>query len=261
MFQAFIWMFKVKDFKKHVLYMFLLGLISYIIALILTIFPIPGIGGIIAKVPAAILFCLPALFITGYFWNLTEEVINRDWDLMLNNIYDGTVKEYYEITLPELSITKNAWRGFASLVAMTLIWIPFGLIAWIGFTSHSYESLSPDAMFIIPIFFGFFFPALMWNYANTNSIFGVWNIRKAIYLMGNYPLKYILNTIIFVIVALINSLIDTLVGTFLQTAVTNQDILGLVLGGVVVFLSIIKYLYFIFVYAYLLGTIAPPSEA
>lgn len=261
MLEPFLWMFSIKDFKKHFLYMFFFGLISYIIGYAMII--LPPFGGliIINQVLAFIFLILPTFYTTGYFWNLTEEIINRDWDIILHNIYDGIIKEYYEIALPELNLGKNIWRGIASTVAMILLSLPFIFIIATGTLFNALASLPPVASLVIPIFLTLFIPALLWNYAHRNSVVAVWNIRKAIYLMGNYPLKYILNTIIFVIIYATNGFIDYLAQQFLRTALTNFDPVGLTLSALVIFLMVLKYLYFIYVYAYLLGTIAPTSES
>ncbi|MCM1002746.1 MAG: hypothetical protein NC408_00210 [Candidatus Gastranaerophilales bacterium] len=258
MLEPFFWMFHLKDFKKHFLFIFLLGLISYVLGFALIYTPIPKeIGALVT----ALLWVLPAIYTAGYFWNLTEEIINRDWDIILHNIYDGIIKEYYEIQLPELNIGKNIWRGIASIVAMTLLWIPFVIIIWMGVMSHVFMSLPRIAAILIPLFFAFFAPALLWNYAYKNSIVSVWNIRKAIYLMGNYPFRYLFNTIIFIILAAASSFIDGFAGNFMKVAFTSGDIVGMILSALILFLLTVKNIYLIYVYAYLLGTIAPTSES
>lgn len=104
-------------------------------------------------------------------------------------------------------------------------------------------------------------PALLWNYAYKNSVVAVWNIRKAIYLMGNYPFRYIFNTILFILIAVGSSFVDGFAGNFMKVAFTSGDIIGMVLSALLLFLLSLKNIYLIFVFAYLLGTIAPTSES
>lgn len=253
MFEPFIWMFQVKDFKKHFLLLCLLALVSYGLAVALRFIPIELVRIILTGT-----FCIfPGLFISGYFWNLVEEVINRDWDLALSNIYDGNVKEYYKIQLPELDFVQNIWRGVAAAVAMVLLWIPFAALLMLGVMYNAFVSLPQCAAVVYPLFLLCFAPALLWNYAHRSSIVAVWNLRKAIYLMGNYTLRYVLNTATIVLITLGSFLIDAFAGNLVKITASNGDVWGFLF----LIPILIKNIYLIFVYAYLLGTIAPASES
>ena len=108
---------------------------------------------------------------------------------------------------------------------------------------------------LLYVFFFAFLPAMLWNYAKENSVFAVWNIRKAVYLLGTYPGKYILNTFVFVIFYLLNWLF--VYGLILLTIPIQIQYLQVLICN---FAASILYLYSLHVYAYLLATITPPGE-
>ncbi len=95
--QPFIWMFKVKEFKKH-----FLCLACFSIALFTLFLETKWIGYLCSIVSG--------LYLTGYFWNLTEQIIHRDRSIEASNIYDGKIKETYTITLPKLDLIDNICR-------------------------------------------------------------------------------------------------------------------------------------------------------
>lgn len=240
--QPFIWMFKVKEFKKHFLY-----LACFSIALFTLFLETKWIGYLCSIVSG--------LYLTGYFWNLTEQIIHRDRSIEASNIYDGKIKETYTITLPKLDLIDNVWRGVASIFAAVLLIIPFLVIMYTGFQQGTLADLPPALAVFIPVFLSLFFPALLWNFAYKGSVIAVWNIRKAIYLLGNYPLRYIFNVTILLIICIISGLVDYFLTKF---AFSTENIVVITVSYAIIG---IKYLYFIFVNAYLIGTIAPTNEA
>ena len=246
--QPFIWMFKTKGFKKHYLLLLIILLLAYALNFAFTF--MPEFKGI-----AHLLSLVPGLYLLGYFWNLTEEIINREQNIEANNIYDGKIKETYTITLPELEFIDNVWRGIASIIANILLVIPFAIIMLMGLRHGTLAALPPAYAIFIPIFLILFVPALLWNFAYRGSVVSVWNIRKAIYLVGNYPLRYFANVFTIVVVSIISGGIDYLLAAFVRSTGNLVFIIAayLIIG--------IKYLYFIYVNAYLIGTIAPTSEA
>lgn len=253
--QPFVWMFKVKEFKKHYLYLALLTIVMYVLYFGLTIIPISASFQFLVNGAAYICSIIPGLYILGYFWNLTEQIIHRDRNIEANNIYDGKIKETYTITLPELDFIDNVWRGVASIVATVLLIIPFVIIMFMGIRQGTLAALPPAFAIFIPVFLSLFFPALFWNFAYRGSVIAVWNIRKAIYLVGNYTAKYFLNVIILLVISVISGLIDYFL-LILAFSTANFVIIAAAYAIVG-----IKDLYCIFVNAYLIGTIAPTSEA
>lgn len=253
--QPFIWMFKIKDFKQHFWYLICLSIILYVLCIGLAFIPIPEPFKFLTKGISYLLSTIPGLYIVGYFWNLTEQIINREKDIDANNIYDGKIKETYTITLPELNFIDNIWRGIASIIATILLAIPFAIIMLAGFKQGTLAALPPAFALFIPAFLCMFFPALFWNFAYRGSVVAVWNIRKAIYLVGNYPLKYFVNVFTMVVINIISTAIDYFLSTF---ALSKANLIIITIVYAIIGL---KYLYFIFVNAYLLGTIAPTSEA
>ena len=107
-----------------------------------------------------------------------------------------------------------------------------------------------------------FIPALLWNYAARDSVFAVWNIRKAVHIMGNYTGKYIWNTLLYVLFYVVTSVLLSLIATALGIRdIANQmSMLNIIKLLVYLTISYLQYLYSLYVYAYLLGTIAPPAE-
>ena len=210
-----------------------------------------------------IIFAIPFLLVQGYFWELTECIISRNWDIKASNIYNGKIKNVFNVELPEINTLRFIWRGIASIVATTLMFLPFGLMIFSGALAVGISDLPRESFIFLYLFIISFIPALLWNYASTNSVFAVWNIRKAIYLMGNYTGKYILNIILFILFYTIDYALLFLASILLGLNINSTDITStkIVLFIIWVTFAYVKYFYSLYVYAYLLGTIAPPHEA
>lgn len=266
MLEPFIWMFKTENFKKSFKYLLFIYLKFFVVAVIFAILGLFFLSNftisIVLFIVAGIFLLAPALCIQGYFWELTANIISRDWDIKASSVYTGKIKEIFKIELPQLKTLKLIWRGMASIVATLLMLVPFIIITTTGLITTSF--ISPLAAILIFVFIFSFIPALLWNYAKQDSIFAVWNIRKAIYIMGNYTGKYIINTIIFILFYTLNSVVLGAVSYILGFNILSnadftgfQDIIKLLFFYIA---SYLIYLYSIFVYAYLLGTLTPPAE-
>ena len=110
----------------------------------------------------------------------------------------------------------------------------------------SYHKLYSASYNLLYLFFFAFMPALLWNYAKQNSVFAVWNVPKAVYIIENYFFRYIWNTILFVLFYLLNF--------FVLYQIYQQ------FGNIVYLAAGILYLYSLHVYAYLLGTLTPLND-
>lgn len=265
MLEPFIWMFKTNNFKKHFLYLFF-SFIKFILAAIILAascyFLIKNIFiQNIFYLLCFILFMLPFLLVQGYFWELTECIISRDLDIRATNVYNGKIKSVFNIELPEINSRKFIWRGIASIVASILMVIPFVLLMFSGGIAANLSGIPPESLGVLYIFIMAFIPALLWNYSSRNSVFAVWNIRKAIYLMGNYTGKYIFNIILFIIFYTADYFILIFLAEILDLNKTidinNINVIKVLIWTIVAY---IKYFYSLYVYAYLLGTIAPSGE-
>lgn len=269
MFEPFIWMFKAENFNKRVLQLFLSMLLLILIALVLYAVSAFLINDFYIKytllILAAIFYISSSLVVQGYFWELTSSIISRDVDIVANNIYSGKIKSVFVISLPEFKPAKFIWRGFASIVASIMMVLPYALLVFsTAFTGvftlpmleiGNFHSIYAICYNLLYVFFFAFLPAMLWNYAKENSVFAVWNIRKAVYLLGTYPGKYILNTFVFVIFYLLNWLF--VYGLILLTIPIQIQYLQVLICN---FAASILYLYSLHVYAYLLATITPPGE-
>lgn len=264
MFEAFTWIFKKENFKKHYILLLVLNIFSVLPVILL----LTGILKSLIGACIALLFALlSALPLCGYYWKLVENIIDADTDISANNICNGKIKTCLKIDLPELSFFKLLWRGIASLVANILLIAVYMLIVFsLGFLAgfsgthlnQFFTLLAPIQMFAIGmgvLMFYLFIPALFWNYAKNNSVFAILNIRKAIYIAGNYPGRYIGKMFQMLFVYLVNVLILFLIGfpfaSLINTKVCNiiQYIVAIPFG-----------VYFMFVYAYILGTLVPSEE-
>ena len=268
MLEPFIWMFKTKDFKEHLIYL-LISLVKFIFVsavfyfisnffikdpVIKNVFYIFSIG----------LFILPFLSIQGYFWELTECIISRDWDINAASVYNGKIRSVFSVELPKLNTQKFIWRGIASIIATILMFAPFILLMFSGNLAAGLSNFPKESLVFVYIFIISFIPALLWNYASTNSIFAVWNIRKAIYLMGNYTGKYIFNIVLFVLFYTLDYMLMFLISELLGVNNMASFVFSSTNAIKIILLMIfayVKYFYTLYVYAYLLGTIAPVHEA
>ncbi len=277
MLEPFIWMFKAENFGKRYLQLLIAIVIFTLIAILTNLIgaSLPKESGaantfLIISIASPILLIF---LIQGYFWELTAGIISRDIDIMASNIYSGKIKSVFKIKIPDFNPFSFIWRGFASIIASILMFIPFILLVMstqytqVFFLPYEnaefYHKIYAICYNVIYFLFFALIPALLWNYAKENSIVAVWNLRKAIYLLETYPLKYIWNTFLFIIFYLFNYLILFVI----QKYVFNLSLLkitniSLISFGVFFFLfiSYLIYLYSLHVYAYLLGTIAPTSE-
>ncbi len=282
MIEPFIWMLKHKDFKKHFGYLLGILLKFFIPAIILTVLFFVFHNNFSFDIQflflalIILLYIAPFLCLQGYLWELAGNIISRDWDIEANSVYNGKIKQVYKIELPELRTFKLVWRGIASVVANILMSVPLlllvlsssilNIIGCTYFGTAMYENPS----YIIAMFGAFFIywflvPAFLWNYANRDSVVAVWNLRKAIYISGNYTGKYILNGTVFCFFnsffSAVTSAIFSLI--FIFPGITHDIMNNYLAFGILVLSSILVYLiyiYCVYVDAYLLGTIAPPHE-
>ena len=274
MFKPLFWMFKTEGFKDHILYLmkanvFFAALLSLAALLHSILIDTPAlVSGIIFLGLLLIQF----LLFQGYFWVLTECVINRSTDITASDIYNGKTKKIYKISLPKISTKKFIWRGAASIIATALLIYPLilffvtsssGAKMYSIFSSQNNSLLGVSGCLII--FIGLFIPALLWNYARRDSIFAVWNVPFAVHIMGNYTLRYIFNTLMFVLFSYIFYLIINMLifVTGIQSIISNStpDIVTLIKFLIFIFITYTIYPYWMYVNAYILGTIAPEEEA
>lgn len=267
MLEPFIWMFKTSGIKKHFFYLFGIFVLFSIFSGILTYLfnSIDNITFLKSYINIIWSICLISIFwfYQGYFFNLVEKIISRDWDIESNNIYNKNVKTIFKISLPELNFFKNLWRGIASSIAIVLLLLPFILLITTSNAIFILSKLSPFVVTIIYVFLLLFFPALLWNYSTNNSIIAVFNYRKAIFIMGNYTWNYIKNILIAIIYSIINGLIiNLIVNIFAKNRIffAEHHGINLIYGLILLFIFITNYIYCLYVNAYLLGTITPANE-
>lgn len=266
--EAFLWMFKEKDFKKYYFKLLFSTLGLNFLAIVLTVllytFALDKfIMEIFFYIIIFFLLLTPILLPTGYFWELTEKIIDRETDVQANSVYNGKIKKTWKFELPEFSITRFIWRGFASIVANIIMIVPYLLLLFIGIKNNSFCTF-PQILIISLILFALLVPALLWNYAKQNSVFAVLNIPKAVNIMGNYPFRYLKTIILLFIIYLINVFLDEVIIKMILPYITGifdfKDIL--IILGIIIYsiFIIIKSFYLIFINAYLLGTLTPENE-
>lgn len=275
MFEPFVWMFKKENFKKHFLYLTLLTPLLYVSGFVLAILGFMNGGfatteGLILIVGAFLLMIAGSCLPSGYFYDMTENIIDRETRYTASNIYNGKApKSYFVFDLPDFNLFKHIWRGVASFVATILMILPYVLLMiftiFTGTLAGTLCNVDPLLYVGAYFFYCFFFPALLWNYARTNSVFAVLNIFKAVNIIGNYTLAYMWRVVVFIILFVFNYIVDTFIGAIagLSSNPTIDDIS--ITRIFVMFFAVgviwLKNLYFWFVYAYLLGTLAPSEEA
>ena len=255
--EAFIWMFKNEEFKKH-FWLLCIFLIIFV-AIIAWAVGFKTIGlSIIMLFTIVFLACMPM----GYFWELTGAIINRDFDVIASQVYDGKIKEVYNVHFPKFNILKFIWRGFASIVAMVILYLPFYGLNLIAVNNGTLFDIK-IVISLLFILFLILLPALFWNYAKQNSVFSMLNIFKATFLVGNYTFKYFRAIFLLIIICLASYFVDSLLvpfssmfeGTFvLQNSLIS---VGFIIGSV---FMVIKDVYLMYVAAYVLGTIVPTQE-
>ena len=273
--QPLIWMFSVQNFKKHFLSLFFI--LIFLIFLSVCFFLIYQNFNISYKYIFAFLsiFSLISVFLVyqGYFWDMTSNIIERKTDVITSSVFDKKQLKIVEIIqLPEFKILKFWWRGTASIVASLLLIYPLILLVLLSYktsidTFHMFNFTKSDiiATYIgLYIFIGLFVPAFLWNYAYKNSVVSVWNLPKAVYLMGNYTLRYFINVALFLLFTFTQNYINTLIFKYFKfnQISWNIDYFMSCPYKIVLFIAVMYLIhtYWLFVYAYLLGTITPPDE-
>ena len=283
MIESLIWMFKTKKFKNHFLFLLSFEIILFLLGLLLILLAVPFRNTFFASaliILSIVCFIVSFLFLQGYFWELTEAVIKRDTDIDATTHYNGKIKVINIIKLPELKFKRLIWRGIASIVASVILFIPVIYIL-LGLSITAVDTIKLLNMNTqqtilmykyLVLFICMFIPALLYNYASKDSVFAVLNLPHAIYLIGNYTWRYFKNTFLFLIFlfsyAFLMNMITTSFGLNFSTASaeTGHNILSisganiLFSGIILLFFTLIFRIYFIYVNAYLLGTIAPKEE-
>lgn len=276
MFEPFVWIFKQENWKQNAKFLCLVPF-GFLIIFLLLYFA--GTMLCLHNAVAQWSLCLLALLILfsalllvqGYFWELVENIIFRGTDIVASDIYNGKIKQVYKIDLPELKVFKLIWRGLASIVATILMCLPAVLLIFTSAITLEYTTVNVFTVagysfgtIGICILVFIFTPALLWNYAKQNSVVAVWNIRKAIYIIGNYTGKYLLNSLIFFLFYAAQELFMVLLAKLLLFGTFDVNSIGIfqvVRIGLFALISYFMMLYSLYVYAYLLGTIAPSDEA
>ena len=287
--EPFIWMFSVKNFKHHFAYLLLVAAVCWLLTYLIYFFyrgyflTNSILLNIVVIIACVALFLTPFLCLTGYYWCLTDNVIGRTQEAKLNSVYNGKHADLKNvITLPDWDIPRFIWRGIASIFATLIMYIPFTLIMILIVFNLSLLAVmwSLDTQqvtiitFIFVILFTLLIPGLLWNYARRDSVMAVLNIPVAFYLMDCYPGKYFLNSFLIVVFSIVRSLImravvfalgfgTTLTALYTMSSAQLATLPGTDLVPIFIILLILGYVidaYWIFVNAYLLGTIAPPSE-
>lgn len=271
MFEAFKWMFKNEDFWKQVFYLIRVSVFAILLAaaiiaggfFIKDSYPIVYILSIIATI---VILALIPLFYQGYFWELTMSITERKTDTSAPNIYKKwSIKEIVTVELPELSTKKFVWRGISSIVATILLIYPIAILFGISlFSMKTGFNLNIETMIATYgfafLFISFFIPALLWNYAVRDSVIAVWNLPKAIHIIGCYTVKYLWNVALLLFVCVAHNFFLIIVSKVLEQAAMTNDFMNLaalIIYGIIYYAV---YVYMIFVNAYLIGTVAPPSE-
>ena len=267
MINLFTWMFAHENFKIHVKKFLIFGFLFYTAGGVLagTASAMPkDLVTFIVMIAGLLLLAAPSFALQGYYWCLTENVIDRRTEVLADSVYNGKVGTKESFELPEFDIKKFIWRGIASSVAIFILIIPVVsllVLCFIGGNSAgefwNINPLQVNGIYILLfIMIALFFPALLWNYAKRDSVLAVLNIRKAVYIIGNYPFRYLRNVIlIFVLMLIVNTPISLI--TFAIKSLFGTGTVYLILSNIFYFLAGI---YMLFVFAYLHGTITPPGE-
>ena len=262
-------MFKAENFTSHIQYLFKLVLISFILSCITLIIPYlfdnPNISLFISVLQYGIPLII-SLALTGYFWELTENVINRKTDIIASNVYQkNSFKHILTIELPELNFRKFLWRGFASIVATIIFLYPLVMLILFSLfgagLSGNFNIDTVMAYIGCYIFIGYLVPALLWNYAYRNSVFSMINIPKAVHIIGTYPFKYTVNVFILLIFVAIQYIISISLGMVFGISAAALKSGMSFFSILYTFITSLFYIYWIYVNAYLIGTIVPADEA
>lgn len=266
MIKPFFWMFEKKEFYKNYFFLLSINIIFFIIGLFIfylsqNINIFDGLLDLVVYAISGLFIIIPLLISLGFFWELTAGIISRELHIQAAQIFDGKVTEKFVYNFPEeFSVKKLLWRGIASIIATILLILAY----FYFFTSDMFESSFVGlAANIVMGFFAIFIPALLWNYAKINSIFSVWNILKAKYIVGNYTFNYFKNLLLAGLFACIDGLLIYAIWKILcelnidYFALSSSDFIIML---ILIIICLIKFTYNIFVYSYLLGTITPPAE-
>lgn len=269
MMNAFVWMFKEKDFKKHFMllikWLLILSVIPIALTMLYFLYPFEDFLIKTGLLILIALFCLfPSLLPMGYFWELTENIIDRTYEIQSNEIYDGKIKKVYKIKLPEFSVKKFVWRGFASIVANIIMFALYASLLFLYIKNTAEYEFPMEFCIFTWGLLALLVPALLWNYARQNSIFAVLNIPKAIYIIGNYFFRYLGTLILLFIVCIINVFLDGFVVQCVSPFITGvfglQNVLIFMGLLIYVLFTILKNFYLIYVTSYILANIVPESE-
>lgn len=272
MFKPFSWMFKTENFKKRFWQLFITFICFYTLSIVVyygkDFFAVDLADKQFTNIVSIILYLTAFLIPQGYFWELTSNIISRKVDIVASNVYSGKIKQCDIIELPEFKIKDLFWRGIASIVASFITFAPFILLMHsISFTEvfelpilniEILKNIYFACLLFLIIVFLICLPGLLWNYSYRNSIVAGLNIFKAIYLLETYPLKYITNTLTFIVFYIVNCSILIKLDYLILSNNLLQETYIVFLGLNIVIQLL--YIYSLHVYAYLLGTIAPPSE-
>lgn len=266
MFKAFYWMFLSEQMKKTFWYnnrqlikiCGILFLICFLLSMSVHFNP-NEIYKITVALLALITFLLPFILLYGYFWELTDNIIDRKTEIISSDIYSGKVHTIENIIIPEINIRKFVWRGISAYVSMLIL----GLVVFSIFAAvvliQDPNAIRGAYLFSIILYFLSF--GMFWNYAKRNSVFATLNIGAGVHLLGTYPGKYLWNWLLGAVFATINALISavpyTLLGINNIASFDNISCLKLVLYSM---FSAIQFIYTLYVGAYLIGTLAPNSD-
>ena len=271
MIEPLIWMFKLAEFKKHFIYLAVIGLIFFISAIcsLYLTFIFDFYTNQISTIVFALLILIPILCLTGYFWCVTENAINRQDCIVASSIFNGKIKTVKNIKLPQWDFRKFVWRGIASVFATVLLYIPCSYICIRIFKNLNELNVSQVLLFCLIVFVISFIPALLWNYAKRDSIVAVLNVPKASYIMGTYTWRYIFNTTLFVLFSIVYTSVLYFIANLLGLdSITSQlhidSVKSVIIPVPLVLFLLISYttsIYWLYVNAFLLGTLTPTNEA
>ena len=244
MIKPFFWMFEKKEFYKNYFFLLSINIIFIIIGLFIfylsqNINIFDGLLDLVVYAISGLFIIIPLLISLGFFWELTAGIISRELHIQAAQIFDGKVTEKFVYNFPEeFSVKKLLWRGIASIIATILLILAY----FYFFTSDMFESSFVGlAANIVMGFFAIFIPALLWNYT--------FNYFKNLLLAGLFAsIDGLLIYAIWKILCELN--ID-------YFALSSSDFIIML---ILIIICVIKFTYNIFVYSYLLGTIAPPAE-
>lgn len=249
MIKPFIWFFSSKRALKQMLTIYVVMLACLLLNNLLHLHTYIKI----------LLYWVSFLFIQGYLYELIDCIIQRKREIIAPSIYNKKVKSIFIITPPDIKILKLIWRGVASIIASILLYAPYALLLSTKMHLDVFDlpmqhiKIWESCYFVFYkfLFVAYFFyvPAFLWNYANSNSVLGVLDIRRTSYVITNNFPRYIFNAVLFALFYLAN---DDLTMFIINSFASNTVIFNLLFS--------LQYVYFINVIAYLLGTITQPED-